>query len=95
MTVAHPLLTAAVFASAFALSACSSVPKVPAGAESVVRTESNGDVIEEFRVGGRLHTVRVTPVRGPTYYLTDADGDGMVDRAPGGVSPVYFKLFSF
>ena len=58
------------------------------------RTEANGDVITEYRVAGQLQVVKVTPARGPTYYLIDRDGDGRPDDgAP--VSPVYWKLFEW
>lgn len=54
----------------------------------------NGDVIEQYRVAGQLRVVKVTPVRGPVYYLMDNDGDGRPDEgAP--VSPVYWKLFEW
>ena len=36
-----------------------------ADAQVAVRTEKNGDVIEEYRVGGLLRMVKVTPSRGP------------------------------
>lgn len=54
----------------------------------------NGDVIEQYRVAGQLKVVKVTPARGPVYYLMDTDGDGRPDDgAP--VSPVYWKLFDW
>jgi hypothetical protein len=83
------------------LSACASMgtgePPVPAGAVESTRTESNGDVVSEYRVGGRLAMVKITPVRGATYYLTDADGDGRLDRTRDGTRdvPVYFKLYGW
>ena len=65
-----------------------------ANADVVTRTEPNGDVISEYRVAGQLQVVKVVPVRGPTYYLMDRDGDGRPDDgAP--VSPVYWKLFEW
>lgn len=67
-------------------------------AERSVRTEANGDVIEEYRVAGQLQVVKVTPSVGVTYYLIDSDGDGRVDDTRGnneGVSPVYYKLFGW
>lgn len=94
----HTLRASALIATLL-LSGCATMgdggPQIPADAVSNVRTEPNGDTVEEYRVGGRLHTVKVTPARGPTYYLTDADGDGKIDGTADGVSPVYFKLFSF
>jgi len=35
-----------------------------ANAEVAVRTKPNGDVIEEYRVGGQMRMVKVTPARG-------------------------------
>lgn len=68
-----------------------------ADAQVAVRTEKNGDVIEEYRVGGQLRMVKVTPARGPAYYLIDENGDGRLDRSKGEgpVSPVYWKLYGW
>ena len=67
------------------------------GAERAVRTEPNGDVIEEFRVAGQLRMVKVTPARGPAFFLIDDNGDGRADRSRGNssISPVYWKLFGW
>lgn len=66
-------------------------------AEVSARTMENGDVIQEYRVAGQLRVVKVTPVRGPTYYLVDRNGDGRLDESEGEgpVSPVYYKLFEW
>lgn len=68
-------------------------------AQMAVRTEDNGDVIQEYRIAGTLRMVKITPRRGPTYYLYDDDGDGRLDRsnAPnrGDISPVYWKLYGW
>lgn len=91
-----PALAAAL---AFGLVACATAgdptDMIPEGADAVTRTEANGDVITEYRVDGRLRTLRVEPSRGATYYLYDRDGDGVVDSERDGVSPVYFKLFEW
>jgi hypothetical protein len=63
-------------------------------ADVVRSTQPNGDVIEEYRINGRLHLVKVTPLRGPTYYLQDRDGDGKPDDGAT-VSPVLWKLFEW
>ncbi|MBB1087226.1 DUF2782 domain-containing protein [Lysobacter sp. SG-8] len=61
----------------------------------VVRTEhANGDVTEEYRVNGQLRVVKVTPARGPVYYLQDQNGDGQPDNGET-VSPVMWKLFEW
>jgi hypothetical protein len=72
-------------------------PPIPEGSEQATRTESNGDVVTEYRVNGALSMVRITPARGPTYYLIDSDGDGRLDRTPQGTrdTPVYFKLYGW
>ena len=77
------------------LAACASGPQPPAGAERQVRTESNGDVVEEYRVGGMLHMVKITPARGVPYYLMDRNGDGRLELPQGVIAPVYFKLYSW
>lgn len=66
-----------------------------AGAEVVVRTEANGDVIEEYRVGTQIRMVKVTPSRGAPYYLYDRNADGRMDDRRGDVSPVYWKLYDW
>lgn len=70
-----------------------------AGAEVAVRTESNGDVIEEYRVGGQMRMVKVTPSRGAAYYLIDQNGDGRLDASKSNeennISPVYWKLYGW
>ncbi|HEX2596689.1 MAG TPA: DUF2782 domain-containing protein [Luteimonas sp.] len=90
-----PLLVAAPLL----LSACASMgddtPQVPANAVESTRTESNGDVISEYRVQGQLRMVRVQPARGPVYYMIDSNGDGRLDKSKGDVAPVYFKLYGW
>lgn len=91
-----PLLLA--LALAIAVGGCATLADDPTAGlhnpDVVTRTEANGDVVSEYRVGGRVQVVKVTPVRGPTYYLIDRDGDGRPDDgAP--VSPVYWKLFEW
>lgn len=71
------------------------VPAMPEGAVAAVRTEDNGDIVTEYRVQGQLRMVKVVPVRGPTYYLVDRDGDGRMDPAKGETPTTWFKLFSF
>ncbi len=79
------------------LAACATLggtPEIPEGAVGNTRTEANGDVVTEYRVGTELRMVKVEPARGPAYYLYDRDGDGRVDqddRAP----MTYYKLFGW
>lgn len=68
-----------------------------ANAQVAVRTEANGDTIEEYRVAGNLRMVKVTPARGAPYYLYDSDGDGRLDKSKDNsdISPVYWKLYGW
>lgn len=36
-------------------------------------------IIEEYRAGGQLYMIKVTPRKGIPYYLVDTDGDGRLD----------------
>ena len=78
------------------LTACATTtPDIPADAVPVTRTEANGDVITEYRVGRQLRVVEVRPARGPAYYLYDRDGDGIVDNAGDNPPQTWFKLFGW
>ncbi|WP_256646028.1 DUF2782 domain-containing protein [Thermomonas paludicola] len=69
---------------------------LPKDAVPVTRTESNGDVITEYRVAGSLTMVKVTPARGVTYYIYDRNGDGIIDERDSKGGPMtYYKLFSW
>jgi len=62
------------------------VPEKPLGpppqpaetpAEPAVRIPiQEGDKVEEYREGGRIVMLRVTPRKGPVYYLLDTSGRG-------------------
>ena len=87
-------------ALALMLSACASAPPEPAppipeDAVPVTRTESNGDVITEYRLAGELKMVKVVPFRGPTYYVYDRDGDGKLDWGKGEAPLTYYKLYGW
>ena len=44
----------------------------------------DGALVEEYRIGGRLYMVRITPKIGRPYVLYDRDGDGVLEtRLPG------------
>ncbi len=34
------------------------------------------DMVEEYRLNGKLYQIKVTPQVGPPYYMVDIDGDG-------------------
>jgi len=101
MRLPHP--TAAALPLILALAACATGPGAAdappvdlSGAEMATRTLENGDVVEEYRVGTQLRMVKITPVRGPAYYLYDRDGDGRMDRNDAERLPqTYWKLFSW
>ena len=84
---------------ALLLAACATATPestLPKDAIAATRTEANGDSITEYRVAGTLKMVKVVPLRGPTYYLYDRNGDGIVDARDGKDGPLtYYKLFSW
>ena len=45
-------------------------------APQVTTRKQDGDTVEEYRVGGRVVMIRVTPAHGVPYILTDPKGDG-------------------
>ena len=87
------------FALTLALAACATASPEEMLAQNAVpatRTEANGDVVTEYRVGGRLTMVKVVPARGPVYYIYDRNGDGVVNDADAKGGPMtYYKLFSW
>jgi len=44
----------------------------------IVRPAPSGEV-EEYRIGGQLYMIKVTPEKGISYYLVDTDGDGSLE----------------
>ncbi len=52
---------------------------------TIIRQE--GRTIEEYRVNGQLYMVKVTPSRGPSYFLVDADGDGNLETRQNELDP--------
>lgn len=62
-----------------------------AGVEpQVTIVQKGGERMEEYRLGGQLYMVKITPKKGPPYYLIDVDGDGNLetrrnDQMPGSV----------
>jgi hypothetical protein len=106
MTPMIPLLLALVAQAAEAPAAPKDVPipeKVQAEAAEEepptvsIRVEENGDRVEEYAQGGHVFMVKVTPRRGPPYYLTDPDGNGRFntdDRDPR-ISPVHWSIYEW
>ena len=61
------------------------------------RTDANGDTIEEYRRGGQLIMVRVTPKHGVTqvYKVNSTNGSLVRDPNQGPVSPVYYDIYKW
>ncbi|PIV75007.1 MAG: DUF2782 domain-containing protein, partial [Rhodocyclales bacterium CG17_big_fil_post_rev_8_21_14_2_50_68_7] len=60
-------------------------PPIPATAgetlePQVIIRKQGQDVVEEFRLNGRLYMIKVTPPHGTPYYLVDQRGDGVMTR---------------
>ena len=53
---------------------------------TIIETEK--EVIQEYRINGRLYMVRITPQAGPPYYLLDIDGDGELDVEENDISNI-------
>jgi len=47
-----------------------------AAVPEVTIRKQDGDTFEEYRVGGRVVMIKVTPARGVPYFLFDPRGDG-------------------
>ena len=96
-----PTTIAAALAASLLLAGCATtgtadMPVDVSGAQVASRVLENGDRMDEYRVGGQLRMVRITPPRGPAYYLYDRDGDGTLDRDDADNLPqTYWKLFQW
>ncbi len=49
--------------------------------------KEGGNTMEEYRIGGRLYMIKVTPPVGAPYYLVDPNGQGGFSRVEGPVAP--------
>jgi hypothetical protein len=52
----------------------------PDDAPEVNIIKKTEQTIEEFRVGGKLYMIKITPKHGKPYYLVDDRGDGKFAR---------------
>jgi len=102
MKITGLLFTGALMAGACALGGCASTavgmdgaPLDLKNADLTTKTMDNGDRIDEYRVAGQVRMVKITPTRGAPYYLYDRDGDGHMDNDKDGISPVYWKVYSW
>lgn len=58
--------------------------EAPPGEEpQVTITKQNDQTIEEYRAGGKLYMIKITPKHGKPYYLVDDRGDGRFARQEG------------
>ena len=56
------------------------------------------DTIEEYRIGGKLYMIKVTPPNGTPYYMIDHKGDGTFvrqDNFNSGIRPPMWVIFTF
>ena len=70
----------------------------PALEPQVTILKRGADTVEEYRLGGRLYMVKVTPPHGTPYYLIDNRGDGMFSRQESfdtGVRPPMWVIKQF
>jgi hypothetical protein len=105
------LLTAAVAAHAQAPSKPQAVQPVPQPAApppgmeldpflepQVTIIRRGTDTVEEYRIGGKLYMLKVTPPNGAPYYLIDEQGDGRFSRQntlDSGIRPPMWVIKSF
>lgn len=52
----------------------------PVGEPEVTITKQTEQTVEEFRAGGKLYMIKITPKHGVPYYLVDDKGDGKFVR---------------
>jgi hypothetical protein len=56
------------------------------------------DLVEEYRVAGKLYMIKVTPAHGVPYYMIDRQGDGKFvrdDTLGSNIRPPMWVIFSF
>ena len=70
----------------------------PALEPQVTILKRGSDTVEEYRVGGKLYMLKVTPAHGVPYYLIDEKGDGRMTRQDGldsGIRPPMWVIHSW
>ncbi len=53
----------------------------------VIITHDERGLIEEYRVNGKVYMIKITPKKGPAYYLVDSDGDGELESRKNELAP--------
>jgi hypothetical protein len=67
-------------------------------APEVTIIKQTEQTVEEFRAGGKLYMIKITPKVGAPYYLVDDQGDGKFARQEGldsGVRPPRWIIHRF
>jgi len=70
----------------------------PALEPQVTILKRGTDTVEEYRIGGKLYMVKVTPPHGRPYFLIDEKGDGRMtrqDSMDSGVRPPMWVIHSW
>jgi hypothetical protein len=70
----------------------------PALEPQVTILKRGTDTVEEYRIGGKLYMIKVTPTTGIPYYLVDNRGDGnfvRYDNFDPGLRPPMWVIFTF
>lgn len=80
-------------------------PPPPSGSEldpalepQVTIIKRGSDTVEEYRIGGKLYMLKVTPAHGVPYYLIDEKGDGKMTRQESldfGLRPPLWSIISW
>ncbi|RJQ45913.1 MAG: DUF2782 domain-containing protein [Gammaproteobacteria bacterium] len=80
------VITPAVLAAEAEIAPAPEPPEIPEQVQSgetlepdITIIQKKEEVVEEYRVNGRLYQVKITPARGLPYYLIDTDGDGELE----------------
>lgn len=53
----------------------------------VVIKRGEDQTVEEYSINGQVYMIKVTPKKGPAYYLIDSDGDGTLESSPTEIEP--------
>ena len=70
----------------------------PALEPQVTILKRGTDTVEEYRIGGRLYMIKITPAGGRPYYLVDEVGAGnfvRYDNFDTGLRPPMWVIFQF
>lgn len=70
----------------------------PALEPQVTIRKRGDDQVEEYRIGGKLYMIRVTPPNGRPYFMIDQRGDGKFTRQEShdsGIRPPMWVIHQF